>query len=91
MDRMDEISEYPSSKDKIEPLAEILNDIDGELKLEADRMVLLYIRNSVMREASKIFQRIDDADARRVISSAIDKHKRGIEGISKTLNLRCSI
>lgn len=88
-ERMDEVMDYPSTRDKIEPLAEILDDIDGEIdSLEEERKVLLHIRDAVMRAASTVLQRIDGADARRVIHSAINEHERSIERISKMLNLR---
>lgn len=75
--------------DSISPLAEILGDIDSEIdRLERERSAFLWIRNSVMKEASRIFKNIDGADARRIIHSALDKHETSVEEISKSLNLR---
>jgi predicted transcriptional regulator len=89
IDRMDAVLDYPGGQDRIEPLAEIINDIDTKIeKLEEERLVLLYIRNSVMSEANKVIQRLDNSNARRVIYSAIDEHDSTVEGISKSLNLR---
>jgi predicted transcriptional regulator len=89
MDKVDEILEYPRSRDRIEPLAEIIGDIDQRIsKLEEERLVFLFIRNLVMSEAYKDIQILDDADARRVIYSAIDEHDATVTGISKALNLR---
>jgi predicted transcriptional regulator len=89
VERMGEIRGYPLSQDRIRPLAEVLSDVDEELeRIEAERTVLLHIRNSVMQDASDIVQKLGDADARRVIHRAIDEHERSVEGISKSLNLR---
>ena len=89
MDKVDEILEYPKSRDRIEPLAQIIGDIDEHIsKLEEERLVFLFIRNLVMSEAHKEIQALDSADARRVIYSAIDEHDATVSGISKALNLR---
>lgn len=87
--KIDEILESPKNRDRIEPLAQIIGDIDEEIsKLEEERLVFLFIRNLVMSEAYKEIQTLDSADARRVIYSAIDEHDVTVSGISKTLNLR---
>jgi predicted transcriptional regulator len=89
MDKVDEIIELPNSQDRIEPLAQIIDDIDKEIsKLEEERIVFLFIRNLVMSEAYKEIQTLDSAYARRVIYSAIDEHDATVTGISKALNLR---
>jgi len=89
MEKIDKILEYPKSRDRIEPLAQIIGDIDQEIsKLEEERLVFLFIRNLVMSEAHKEIQILDSADARRVIYSAIDEHDSTVAGISKALNLR---
>ena len=89
IDKIDEILEYPKSQDRIEPLAQIIGDIDREIsKLEEERLVFLYIRNLVMSEAYKEIQNLENADARRIIYSAIDEHDATVSGISKALNLR---
>lgn len=41
-----------------------------------------------MMEASKIIQKIDDADSRRVFHSAFDEHDKSAEKIAESLNLR---
>jgi hypothetical protein len=41
-----------------------------------------------MSEAYKVIQRLENADARRVIHSAIDEHDSRVSSISKSLNLR---
>lgn len=89
MEKVDEILDYPSNKDRIEPLAVIIGEIDYKIsELEEERLVLLYIRNLVMSEAFKEYQSLENADARRIIYSAIDEHDSTVSGISKALNLR---
>lgn len=89
MERRDKILEYPAKKDKMEPFSQILADIDGKLEaIEEERVLLLSVRNSIMREASEAIKQIDDADARRVFHQAFDEHDRSVEKISEALNLR---
>lgn len=89
MDKVDKILDYPNNRDKLEPLANMIEDIDKEIsKLEEERLVFLFIRNLVMSEAHKEIQSLDSADARRVVYSAIDEHDATVSGISKILNLR---
>ena len=89
MERRDKIIDYPMKKDKMKPFSEVLTEIDNELDiLEQERAVLLSIRNSIMMEASKIIQKIDDADSRRVFHSAFGKNKKSAERIGESLDLR---
>ena len=76
-------------KDKMTPFSALLREIDENLELlEKERAVLLLIRNSVMMDASKVIQNIDDVDSRLVLHSALDEHKKSVKSISKSLNLR---
>jgi predicted transcriptional regulator len=87
--KRDKILDYPTEKDKMKPFSIILTEIDEELDdLEKERAVLLSIRNSVMKEASDIIQKIEDFDSRRVFHSALHEHDSSVKGISKSLNLR---
>jgi predicted transcriptional regulator len=89
LNRVDKIAEYPGNKDRIKPLAGMLSDIDDLMaNLEEERLVLLYIRNLVMSEASKVIQRLDDSEARMAVHSAVDEHDSSEAGIAKSLNLR---
>ena len=73
----------------MKPFSNVLTEIDSKLdELEQERALLLSVRNSVMREASNIIQKIDDSDSRRVFHSALDEHDKSIERISQSLNLR---
>jgi ArsR family transcriptional regulator len=89
MERRDEIIQYPIKKDKMKPFSKILTEIDSKLEvLELERAVLLSIRNSIMMEASKIIQKIDDSDSRRVFHLAFGEHYKSVETIAKSLNFR---
>lgn len=89
MERRNRIIAYPTDKDKLKPFSTVLTEIDDKLEsLEQERAVLLSIRNSIMREASKIIQKIDDADSRRVFHSSLGEPDKSVERIAKSLNLR---
>ena len=57
-------------------------------ELEEERLLLLFIRNSVMREASKAIMKIDDAEVRRVLHNAVYEHDKSVSRIAQALNLR---
>jgi predicted transcriptional regulator len=87
--RKDIIEDYPDWKDKLKPYAQLLSDIDLKLEmLENNRVHLLSIRNSIMRDVSEIIQKIRDANARRIFHLALDEHDQSVRRISQTLNLR---
>ena len=89
MERRDKIIDYPTKKDRMKPFSEVLTEIDNKLEiLEQERAVLLSIRNSIMMEASKIIQKIDDADSRRVFHLAFGENEKSAEKIGKSLDLR---
>ena len=89
LERRDRILDYPNEKDKMKPFSMVLTEIDGKLEsLEQERAVLLSIRNSIMMEASKIIQNIDDIDSRRVFHSALDEHDKSVKRIAQSLNMR---
>ena len=89
LERRDRILDYPNEKDKMKPFSMVLAEIDGKLEiLEQERAVLLSIRNSIMMEASKIIENIEDIDSRRVLHSALGEHDTSVKRIAETLNLR---
>ena len=89
MEERDRILKHPIDESKMKPFSNVLTEIDSKLdELEQERALLLSVRNSVMREASNIIQKIDDSDSRRVFHSALDEHDKSIERISQSLNLR---
>ena len=87
--RRNEIQSFLEKEDKINPCADILSDIDDKLEeLEEERLLLLFIRNSVMQEVSKTISQINDAEARRVLHKAVDEHHKSAAHIAQALNLR---
>jgi len=87
--RKNMIVAYADWKDKIKPFAQLLSDIDSKLEiLEEERMLLLSIRNSIMREVSEVIKKINDTNARRIFHQALDEHDQSIQRISQSLNLR---
>jgi ArsR family transcriptional regulator len=89
MERRDKLLDCLNEKERMKPFSTVLSDIDSKLDiLEQERALLLWIRNSIMKEASKIIQKIDDIDSRRVFHQALDEHDNSVEKISKSLNLR---
>jgi predicted transcriptional regulator len=89
VERRNEIAGCLEEEDRMKPCAEILSDIDQKLELLAEeRLLLLFIRNSVMREASKTIQQIDDSEARRVMHQAVREHDKSAKSIAEALNLR---
>jgi len=89
MERRDKIIDYPTKKDRMKPFSEVLTEIDNKLEiLEQERAALLSIRNSIMMEATKIIQKIDDVDSRRVFHSAFGENEKSAERIGESLDLR---
>lgn len=87
--RKKRIVAFTDWKDKIKPFAQLLSDIDSKLEnLEDERMLLLSIRNSIMKEVYEIIKKINDANTRRVFHQALDEHDQSIRRISQALNLR---
>jgi ArsR family transcriptional regulator len=87
--RRNEIRLFLEKEDKMNPCADILSDIDDKLEeLEEERLLLLFIRNSVMKEASKAISQIGDAEVRRVLHKAVDEHHKNAARVARALNLR---
>ena len=74
---------------QIGDFAELLHRIDMRLdKIDKERAVLLFIRNRVVQNASKIVKQIDEPNARRVLYCIMDSPDETIRSISNKLNLR---
>lgn len=87
--RIDELKEKQSCS-TIEPLADLISDIDSKLaRLEDEKAVLLYIRNLAMKQASKAINiQKTPHNERRILHFIIDEQSEDVEAISRTLNLR---
>jgi len=90
-DFMKRISEIQNtSENKIEPFSCLLKDIDAKLDdLQAEKAVLLFIRNLAMKSATKDLAFQDKThDERRILHHILDERTKDIENISKALNLK---
>lgn len=90
MRRVDEIIRYHDESSRIDPLANLLARIDKKLNmLEDERTVLLYIRNLMMKVATKAIKGLDKTtDSKKVLYYVLDEQDISVSGISKSLNLR---
>ncbi len=89
MKRMSDVVDSSGDQDKLSALGEIIGEIDTEIEnLENRRGVLLHLRDSVMREASRIFQQMEESLAREIIHFAFDEQERNVSEISKSLDMR---
>ena len=81
------------TKDKISSFSGLISEIDVELdNVEAEKAVLLYIRNLAMRCACEVMAGIKKtADERRVLYFVLNERNTDVEAISLALNLRESI
>jgi len=87
--RRNEIQSFLEREDKMNPCADILSDIDDKLEeLEEERLSLLFLRNSVMKEAVKTISQINDPETRRVLHKAVDEHHKSAVRIAEALNIR---
>lgn len=93
MDRLSEISQNPADRNRIAPFAELLDEIDERIKkLEDERSVLLYVRNTVMKEASRRIREMQTSrDAKMVLYHVLDDRASSVGDISEALNMRESI
>jgi ArsR family transcriptional regulator len=89
VNRRNQIQNLKDKTAKMGPCADILSDIDDKLEeLEEERLLLLFIRKSVMSEASKTIMQIDDVEARRVLRNAVDEHDKKVGRIAEALDIR---
>ncbi len=92
MDRLeDEVTELREEEcgiDTINPLAQIVQNIDDELEsLEKRRARLLYIRNLAMNASVQALEELD-RKKRQIIHYVINQGSASIEGISRHMQLR---
>jgi len=79
----------PDERARLSLISEILNEIDERMKdLEEERLELLSTRNQAMQEATRIAERLEEPDKRRVLFHILDEHDRAVARISEALDLR---
>jgi predicted transcriptional regulator len=84
-------STEPTSK--MTSISNLIAEIDSELhNTEAAKVVLLYIRNLAMKQASEAMDKTDKThDEKRVLHYILDERNKDIENIASALNLRESV
>lgn len=88
-DRVGEALESSDVKAKLTLVSAILSDIDLRIgAVEEERVGLLSVRNELMDEAAKIVATLEDLDARRVAFHILEEHEKGVESISRSLDMR---
>jgi predicted transcriptional regulator len=87
--RVQQALEKADDKEKLSLLSSILNDVDLKMReVEEERIALLSVRNTAMREAARIASKLEDLDTKRVLFHILDEHDKTVESISESLNLR---
>ena len=89
MTKINEVFSHPDEASRIGPLAEIISEVDVKLKkLEDQRGVLLYLRNMVLREATRVTSGLGKADRRNILRQLMKAQQGNVPDISSILGLR---
>jgi len=87
-DQVQDLTEEESGVDKINPLSQVIQAIDDELKsMEKRRARLLYIRNLAMNASGQAMDEMDRGK-RQVLHYILDQGQASVETLSKHLQLR---
>ena len=87
-DQVQDLTEEESGVDKINPLSQVIQDIDEELQsMEKRRARLLYIRNLAMNASGQAMDEMDRGK-RQVLHYILDQGQASVETLSKHLQLR---
>ena len=87
--KINEVFRHPDEASRIGPLAEIISEVDVKLKkLEDQRGVLLYLRNMVLREATRVTSGLGKADRRNILRQLMKAQQGNVPDISSILGLR---
>jgi predicted transcriptional regulator len=74
---------------RLSAIARVMDEIDQKIaSIDEERVDLLSVRNELMDEASKIVQGMGDINSRRVAFHILEEHDRGVESISRSLDMR---
>ena len=86
--QVQDLTEEESGVDKINPLSQVIQDIDEELEsMEKRRARLLYIRNLAMNASGQAMDELDRGK-RQVLHYILDKGQANVETLSRQLQLR---
>lgn len=79
----------PDDRERLALISEIVDDVDKRMRVvEEERVALLSVRNTAMTEAARIASKLEGLDTKRVLFHILEEHDRGVESISRSLNLR---
>jgi len=86
--KMNETLKYPDEAARIGPLAGIINEVDRKLKqMEEERVVLLYLRNVALQEATRATVSLGLRDRRKVLHYILREQRDGALDISNALGI----
>lgn len=93
IDRIKSIQKSKESTSKIVSFADLITEIDAKLEnFEAEKAVLLYVRNLAMKQASESMDKTEKTHhERRVLHYVLDERSQNVEEIATALNLRESV
>jgi len=93
MSKIGKIQKSNEPASKMVSFSELLADVDAKLNsVEAEKAVLLYIRNLAMKQTNEIMEKTEKThDQRRVLHYILDERSIKVEDIAAALNLRESV
>ncbi len=87
--KMNEILRYPEEASKLQPLSQLIGELDGKLsEIEDRRAVLLYLRNVAIREAARLTTSLGTADRRNVLGYLMKEQAGNMLDMSHSLGLQ---
>ena len=91
--RIKNIQKSKGPTSKILSFSDLITDIDSKLEnVEAEKAVLLYVRNLAMKQASETMDKTEKThQERRVLHYILDERSQNVEEIATALNLRESV
>ena len=88
--RIGKIKKSKEQASKMISLSDFISEVDEKLNnVEAEKAILLYIRNLAMKHAAETMEETEKThDEKRVLHYILDEQNRNVENIAITLNLR---
>jgi ArsR family transcriptional regulator len=82
-----------SQQTRMSTLSDLISEIDSQLdNVEAEKAVLLYVRNLAMKQAAEAMNRTAKThEEKRVLHFILDERSQDVENIAAALNLRESV
>jgi predicted transcriptional regulator len=87
--RVEEAMEMQDDRGRLSAISEILDEVDKRMReVEGERVDLLSLRNAAMTGATKVAEKLENLDKKRILFHILDEHDKEVESISRSLNLR---